>query len=72
MARGAGRARSDMGGCLLLVVAQLVVVADPQKRVLFVHRPGASPEILGSSDTLAGDPAVPGWTLKVGDAFPEG
>lgn len=50
---------------------RLVIVADPQKRVLFVHRPGASPEILRSSGTLTGDPVVPGWTLKVEDAFPE-
>jgi len=51
--------------------AQLVIVADPQKRVLFVHRPGASPEILRSADTLIGDPVVPGWSLRVEDAFPE-
>jgi hypothetical protein len=26
---------------------------------------------LTASDTLTGDPVVPGWVFKVGDAFPE-
>jgi hypothetical protein len=45
-------------------------VADPKKQIFFVHRPGASPEILTASDALTGDPVVPGWVFKVGDAFP--
>lgn len=50
--------------------ARLVVLADPKKRVVFVHRPGASPEILTSAEILSGEPVVPGWAFKVGDAFP--
>jgi hypothetical protein len=47
------------------------VVADPKKRVFFVHRPGGSPEILNSSESLSGEPVVPDWVFRVGDAFPE-
>jgi len=50
--------------------ARLVVLADPKKRVFFVHRPGASPEILGASEIFSADPVVPGWAIKVDDAFP--
>jgi Uma2 family endonuclease len=50
---------------------QLVVVADPKKRVFFVHRPGGSAEILNASESLSGEPVVPGWVFRVGDAFPQ-
>src|SRR3954471_19362590 len=50
--------------------ARLVVLADPKKRVFFVHRPGSSPEILTAAEIFSGDPVVAGWSFKVGDAFP--
>lgn len=49
--------------------ARLVVVVDPKKEVVFVHLPGATPEILTADDTLDASSTVPGWTFKVGDAF---
>ncbi len=51
--------------------ALLVVVVDPKKEVFFVHRPGATPEILTADETLDASSAVAGWTFKVGDAFSE-
>jgi Uma2 family endonuclease len=50
--------------------AQLIVVADPKKQVLLVHRPNRSAEILTLSDTLDATPVVPGWVFRVSDAFP--
>ena len=52
--------------------ARLVIVVDPKKEVFFVHRAGATPEILTAEDTLDASPVVPGWRFKVGSAFTRG
>jgi hypothetical protein len=44
-------------------------VVDPKKKLFFVHRSGAPSEILTVSDTLRGEPVLPGWAFPVGDAF---
>jgi len=49
---------------------QLVIVADPKKQVILVHRPNRSAEILTISDSIDATPVVPGWVFKVADAFP--
>src|SRR5436190_2459913 len=43
--------------------ARLVVVADPKKEVFFVHRPGATPEILTADETLDASSTVGCWTF---------
>jgi Uma2 family endonuclease len=39
---------------------QLLIVADPKKQVILVHRPDRSAEILTISDFLDATPVVPG------------
>lgn len=50
--------------------ARCVVIADPERQLFVVHRPGSEPVILTADDTLSVPDVVPGWELRVGDAFP--
>jgi Uma2 family endonuclease len=47
----------------------MVVVVDPQRRTVAVHRPGQPARLLGEADTLDGADVVPGWTLPVRTLF---
>jgi hypothetical protein len=49
----------------------LVLVVDPPRRTLTVHRPDAAPLVLTEADTLDADPVVPGWRLPVRVLFTE-
>lgn len=50
--------------------ASCVVIADPERQLLVVHRPRAEPVILTASDILIIPDVVPGWEFRVSDAFP--
>ena len=45
----------------------LVVVVDPKRRRIEVHRPGAKPVILNEGDTLDGGDVLPGFRVAVAD-----
>ena len=47
----------------------VVWVLDPLSRTLHVHRPGTSVAALDVTDTLTGDPELPGFTAPVADFF---
>jgi Uma2 family endonuclease len=47
----------------------LVWVVSPRFRTVTVHRPGADPVALDSSDTLDGGPELPGFACPVADLF---
>jgi Uma2 family endonuclease len=47
----------------------MVVVVDPRKRAVVVHRPDADTLILNDGETLDGGDVVPGWRLPVADLF---
>ena len=49
--------------------ARMVVVVDPQRRTVAVHRPDQPPRVLTESDTLDGEDIVPGWSLPVRALF---
>jgi Uma2 family endonuclease len=49
--------------------ARLVVVVNPRRRTVAVHRPDRSISVLGIDDVLSGEDVVPGWTLPVRDLF---
>jgi Uma2 family endonuclease len=49
--------------------ARVVVLADPAKPLLFVHRPGKPVEILSKDDTLDVSDVVHGWTIRVSEIF---
>ena len=49
--------------------AQLVIIVDPRRQTLAVHRSLTEMQTLTSTDTLDGGPVVPGWTLPVRDVF---
>lgn len=53
----------------ILAGAGMVVLADPVKHVLFVHRPGRPVEILSTEDTLDASDVVRGWKVRVADIF---
>jgi Uma2 family endonuclease len=48
----------------------MVLVINPRRRTVAVHRPGRDVRILGIDATLDGEDVVPGWTLAVRDLFP--
>ena len=48
---------------------RMVLVVNPRRRTVAVHRPGRDVRILGVEDTLDGEDVVPGWTMKVRDLF---
>ena len=48
---------------------RLVLVVDPRRRVVAVHRPGQPVRELGEADTIDGADVVPGWRLPVRAVF---
>ena len=46
-----------------------VVVVDPRRRTVRVHRPPSEMVELGEADTLEVDDVVPGWQMAVGEMF---
>ncbi len=48
---------------------RMVVVVDPPKRTVIVHRSRADVLILKEDDVLDGGDVLPGWTLKVRELF---
>lgn len=48
---------------------RMVVVVDPRRKTVDVHRPGQATRTLGLDDVLDGDDVVPGWSLAVRDLF---
>lgn len=46
-----------------------VWVANPQRRVVTIHRSAAAPRILSEADTLTGDDVVAGFQMLVADIF---
>lgn len=50
---------------------RVVWVADPARRTLAIHRPGQAVETLGEADTLTVPEVIPGFALRVADAFVE-
>lgn len=49
--------------------ARMVVLVDPAKVLLFVHRPGRPVQILAAADTLDASEVVDGWRVRVADIF---
>jgi Uma2 family endonuclease len=49
--------------------ARMVVVVDPRRRTVAVHRPHAPTRTLTGADPLDGEDVVPGWSLAVGALF---
>jgi Uma2 family endonuclease len=52
--------------------ARMVVVLDPGRRTVAVHRPDSEVRSLTEDDTLDGADVVPGWSVPVGDLFAPG
>ena len=50
---------------------RLVIVVNPRRRTVAVHRPGQPVRILSESDVLDGEDVVPGWSLQVAELFRE-
>ena len=48
---------------------RMVLVVDPRRRTVAVHRPGQAVRIFGVDDTVDGEDVVPGWTLPVRNLF---
>jgi Uma2 family endonuclease len=47
----------------------MVVVVNPRRRTVAVHRPGQPMRLLTENDVLDGEDVVPGWRLPVRDVF---
>lgn len=45
--------------------AQLGWLIDPGERVVYVYRPGATPERLEAPQAIAGEPVLPGFVLQL-------
>jgi Uma2 family endonuclease len=50
----------------------MVLVVNPRRRAVAVHRPHQAVRVLAESDVVDGEDVVPGWTLRVGDIFSHG
>jgi Uma2 family endonuclease len=50
---------------------RLVLVVNPRRKSVAVHRPGRDVRMLGVEDMLDGEDVVPGWSLAVRDLFDE-
>ena len=48
---------------------RMVIVVDPRRRTVAVHRPGQPVRTLTVDDTLDGEDVVPGWSLAIRDLF---
>jgi hypothetical protein len=47
----------------------MVIVVDPRRRIVEIHRPDAPVRELRERDTIDGAEVVPGWTLPVAHLF---
>lgn len=52
------------------VGSKLVLVVDPERQSIRVYHNAVSIEVLQVGDEFDGEDVVPGWKLKVDDAFP--
>ena len=50
----------------------MVLVVNPRRRVVVVHRPNQAVRVLAESDVLDGEDVVPGWKLPIRDIFVHG
>lgn len=48
---------------------RMVIVVDPRRRAVAIHRPPAQVRHLTIDDTIDGEDVVPGWRLAVRDLF---
>jgi Uma2 family endonuclease len=48
---------------------RMVIVVNPRRRSVKVHRSANEVQVLGENDVLDGTDVVPGWTLPVRDIF---
>jgi Uma2 family endonuclease len=48
---------------------RVVMVADPDRRTLVIHRPGGLEVELGEGDTLTLDDLIPGFTVPIAELF---
>ena len=48
---------------------RMVIIINPRKRQVQVHRPNTVPLLLTEADTLDGGDVVPGWQLPVREIF---
>jgi Uma2 family endonuclease len=46
-----------------------VILVDPRRRVVKVHRSPTDVVVLNEADTLAVEDIVPGWQMRVGEIF---
>jgi len=51
--------------------ARMVVVVNPRRRTVAVHRPNRPLRVLAIDDTLDGEDVVPGWSLPLRTLFRE-
>ena len=56
-------------GDYLAAGARMVVVVDPPRLLVTVHRPGLEPQVLTAADVLDGAEVVPGWRMPVAEIF---
>jgi len=49
--------------------ARMVLVVNPRRRTIAVHRPGGQVRLLAESDEIDGEDVVPGWKLPVRALF---
>lgn len=50
---------------------RMVIVVNPRRPNVAVHRPGRPVRILAIDDTIDGEDVMPGWSLPVRDLFDE-
>lgn len=62
---------SRKAGKWLKYGTRMVVVVEPDRRRLVVHRPGQDVQVVGASEVFDGADVVPGFRLRVGDLFDE-
>jgi Uma2 family endonuclease len=48
---------------------RLAVLAEPEKQLLFAHRPGKPVQILSRDDTLDASDVITGWRVPVAEIF---
>lgn len=48
----------------------LAAIADPRHRFIHLYRQDGSGQLFRSGDTIAGESALPGFSLRVADCFP--
>jgi Uma2 family endonuclease len=49
--------------------ARMVLVVNPRRRTVAVHRPGGQVRLLAESDEIDSEDVVPGWKLPVRELF---